>query len=127
MDWQWEDICRYSRGFILNDFPKDYYPIVQPVNDFHHGNKLGTIFELKTVDGGKLLVSGYNLIDSLNVRLATRQLKKSILTYMNSEKFNPTQTVEYTWLEENLKDNIAYYEKEKKALNAVFLLFRMIR
>ena len=122
MDWQWEDICRYSRGFILNDFPKDYYPIVQPVNDFHHGNKLGTIFELKTVDGGKLLVSGYNLIDSLNVRLATRQLKKSILTYMNSEKFNPTQTVEYTWLEENLKDNIAYYEKEKKALNAVFFV-----
>lgn len=122
MDWQWEDICRGSRGFILNEFPADYFPIVQPVNDFHHGNKLGTLFELKTREGGKLMVCGYNLTDSLDTRMATRQLKRSILEYMDSERFNPDQLVEYEWLQRNLKDKLTDHEKEKKNLNACFFI-----
>lgn len=122
MDWQWEDICRYSRGFILNNLPKDYYPIVQPVNDFHHGNKLGTVFELKTSEGGKLMVCGYNLTDSLDLRLATRQLKQSLLKYMSSNEFNPKQIVGYDWLRENFKNNESIFEKEKKELNAVLFV-----
>lgn len=122
MDWQWEDICRGSRGFILNEFPADYFPIVQPVNDFHHGNKLGTLFELKTHEGGKLMVCGYNLTDSLDTRMATRQLKRSILEYMDSERFNPDQLVEYEWLQRNLKDKLTDHEKEKKNLNACFFI-----
>lgn len=122
MDWQWEDVCRKSRGFILNDFPKDYFPIVQPVNDFHHGNKLGTVFELRTSEGGKLMVCGYNIMDSLDVRLAARQLKYSLLAYMSSDNFNPKQLVEYNWLKENLKDDVSVLEKEKKDLNAIFFV-----
>lgn len=81
MDWQWKDVCDGARGFVLNELPKSYYPIVQPVNDFHHGNKLGTIFELKTKEGGKLLVCGYNITDNLDRRPAARQLRASLLQY----------------------------------------------
>lgn len=122
MNWQWEDICEDSRGFILNDFPKDYYPIVQPVNDFHHGNKLGTIFELKTREGGKLVVCGYNLTNTLDKRIAARQLRETILSYMNSENFKPTQFVEYDWLNKNLKSTLNNHEKEIKELKALLFI-----
>ena len=28
IDWQWRDICEGSHGFVLNDLPADYYPVV---------------------------------------------------------------------------------------------------
>jgi hypothetical protein len=92
-DWQWETICGDAKGFILNDLP-GYRPIAQPVDDFHRSNKVGSVFELK-VGAGKLLVCGYNLDSGLPV---ARQLKKSVLAYMNSEHFDPKQEVTTDWL-----------------------------
>jgi hypothetical protein len=94
-DWQWETICNDAKGFILNELSNSYLPIAQPVDDFHRSNKVGSIFELK-VGKGKLLVCGYNLNAKLPV---SRQLKKSILKYMNSEDFQPEQEVEKEWLQ----------------------------
>lgn len=122
LNWQWKDVCMDSHGFVLNDLPKDYYPIVQPVNDFHHGNKLGTIFEFKTEEGGKLLVCGYNLVDSLDKRLATRQLRRSLISYVNSDKFNPSYKIDYSWLEKNLKDYSYESEREKVSMNALLYI-----
>lgn len=119
LNWQWKDICAGSHGFILNDLAKEYYPIVQPVNDFHHGNKLGTIFEFKTKEGGKLLVCGYNLVDSLDKRPAAKQLRESLISYTESDQFNPTYEIEYSWLEKNLKDYSFENEKEKSSMNAL--------
>ncbi|WP_417130393.1 hypothetical protein [Parabacteroides faecis] len=87
-DWQWQSVYKDARAFYINDYPEDYKPIAQPVDDFHRNNKLAAIFELK-VGKGKLLVCGFDLKDEKNP--AARQLKKSILHYMNSEDFNPSQ------------------------------------
>ena len=46
------------------------------------------IFEAK-VGRGKLLVSSADLVNDLDERIVARQLRKSILDYMNSEKFDP--------------------------------------
>ncbi len=89
LDWQWIDICQSAQGFVLNDQPADYRPIVQPVSDYHFNNKLGTVFEFGTAEGGKLLVSGYNLVDRLEQRPATRQLLTSLLAYAASDSFAP--------------------------------------
>jgi hypothetical protein len=94
-DWQWETICNDAKGFILNDLPEKFRPIAQPVDDFHRSNKVGSIFELK-VGSGKLLVCGYNLNSELPV---ARQLKKSLLNYMESENFQPEQEVKPDWLQ----------------------------
>ena len=51
---------------------------------------LGTIFEFATAEGGRLLVCGYNLVDQLEQRPATRQLRNSLLAYAASEAFAPT-------------------------------------
>ena len=102
-DWQWQDICRDARGFVLNDLPAGYRPIVQPVDDYHFGKKLGSMFELRTAEGGKLLVCGYNLTDTLPYP-AARQLRASILSYAGSDQFNPGQLVDDEWLLKTFPD-----------------------
>ncbi|NQU53677.1 MAG: glycoside hydrolase family 2 [Bacteroidetes bacterium] len=94
-DWQWESISADAKGFILNELPHDYKSIAQPIDDFHRNNKVGSIFELK-VGKGKLLVCGYHLNSGKPV---ARQLKQSLLEYMNSSEFNPKQTIEESWLQ----------------------------
>lgn len=93
-NWQWESISSDAKGFMLNALPHTYSAIAQPVDDFHRNNKVGSIFELK-VGEGKLLVCGYNLAADKPV---ARQLKISLLQYMNSDAFNPSQMVADSWL-----------------------------
>jgi beta-galactosidase len=91
-DWQWWSICGGARGFVLDDLPKDYRPIAQPVSDFHEGHKLGTIFEL-AVGAGRLLVCGYNIGDARMKLPEVRQLRRSLLDYAASEEFSPKQSI----------------------------------
>lgn len=89
-DWQWENIFKNARGFYINDYPSDYKPMAQPVNDFHENNKIAAIFELKA-GKGKLLICGFDLYIGKEQEAGpvARQLKSSILQYMNSDDFNP--------------------------------------
>ncbi|MCP3691599.1 MAG: glycoside hydrolase family 2, partial [Planctomycetaceae bacterium] len=89
LDWQWHRLCRDARGFVLNDLPHAYRAIVQPVSDYHYNNKLGSLFEFKSEQGGKLLVCGYNIVDDLTENPAARQLKKSLLAYLSGNKCLP--------------------------------------
>ena len=91
LDWQWHSLCKGARGFLLNELPASIRPIVQPVSDFHFNHKLGSLFEFRTREGGKLLVCGYNLADDLAQRPEARQLRHSLLTYMAGPKFAPKQ------------------------------------
>lgn len=119
-DWQWESVSSDAKGFILNDLSPDFKPIAQPIDDFHRNNKIGSIFELK-VGKGNLLVCGYNLNSGNPV---ARQLKYSLLEYINSSGFNPVQSVEVEWLKEIFK----YIPKAEKAEipkefeNAIFIV-----
>ena len=94
-DWQWEPLRKKTIGFILNEMPKDYKPIAQVVDDFHRNNKEGVIFEFK-VGKGSLLVCGYDLNDESQP--VSKQLKYSILQYMNSSEFKPQQQVDTGYL-----------------------------
>ncbi|MGL5317930.1 MAG: sugar-binding domain-containing protein [Bacteroidales bacterium] len=85
-DWQWEKVYKNSRAFYLNDYPADYQAIAQPIDDFHRNNKLGVIFEV-SVGKGKLLVCGFPLKDQTNP--VVRQLRHSLITYMNTPSFAP--------------------------------------
>ena len=98
-NWQWESISSDAKGFILNELPHHYRPTAQPIDDFHRNNKVGSIFELKVGDG-KLLVCGYNLEAD---KAAAKQLKFSLLKYMNSAYFNPSQIVSDNWLKKTFK------------------------
>ncbi|MDL2281894.1 glycoside hydrolase family 2 [Parabacteroides sp. OttesenSCG-928-G06] len=85
-DWQWESIYKGARAFYINDYPETYRPMAQPIDDFHRNNKIASIFEMKA-GKGSLLVCGFDIKEETNP--AARQLKHSILNYMQSDKFCP--------------------------------------
>jgi hypothetical protein len=92
-NYQWWDITQNSRAFILDDTPSEYRPLIQAIDDYHRNHKLGAVFETR-VGEGKLVVSGFDLETDLDHRLAARQLRASLLAYMNSRDFNPAVTLD---------------------------------
>lgn len=90
-NWQWWPIVKSSRPFILDNAPKDYFPLVQVVDNFERNHKLGLIFEF-AVGKGKLLVCMSDLL-SVQDKPEARQLYSSILKYMSSGNFNPSQNL----------------------------------
>ena len=91
-DWQWTELVRNARVINLDRLPKNLQPIVQPVDDWNRNYKLGMIFEAR-IGRGKLLVSSADLENDLENRIVARQLRKSILDYMASGKFNPQTAI----------------------------------
>lgn len=83
-NWQWEPICK-GHSFIINEH-QHLEPIVQPISDFHINDKLASIFECK-IGNGNLLVCGHDLTDIKSP--VARQLKNSLLHYMEQSNFNP--------------------------------------
>jgi hypothetical protein len=90
-NWQWWSIVKHSRPFILDNAPGDYHPLVQVIDNVERNHKLGLIFEF-AVGKGKLLVCMSDL-KSIQNKPEGRQLYNSILRYMSSEKFNPSQNI----------------------------------
>lgn len=90
-NWQWWPIVKNSRPFILDNAPKDYFPLVQVVDNFERNHKLGLIFEF-AVGKGKILVCMSDL-RSVQDKPEARQLYSSILKYMSSGRFNPSQNL----------------------------------
>jgi hypothetical protein len=76
----------------LAEFPKDYQPIVQPIDTWHLSRKLGMLVEAN-VQGGRLIVTTLDIVNDLDRRIVARQLRHSILRYMQSPEFNPKTTV----------------------------------
>lgn len=100
-DWQWWNIAAGARGFLLNDFPTTYMPIVMPISDFHFSDRIGSIFEV-TTGGGRLLVCGYDISET-NQSTEAKQLRYSILKYMESDRFNPDVRIDLSDLGERFQ------------------------
>lgn len=88
--WQWWDLCKNSKSIILDDL--DIEPVVRVIDNFVTNRSLGTLFEAK-VGEGKLFFSSMDVSTNLDNRPAARQLKYSILKYMNSKAFAPNQKI----------------------------------
>lgn len=91
-DFQWWSVVNKSQVMHLEDFPKGFKPIVQPIDTWFMNRRLGLIFEAK-VGNGKLVVSSADLSDT-SFFAASRQLYYSIKKYMLSDKFNPADKVD---------------------------------
>ncbi len=87
-DWQWTQITRGARPINLEKLPRGLQPVVSAIDDWNRNWKLGAIFEAQ-VGAGKLLVSAFDLSTDLNSHPVARQLRRSLLDYAASEKFQP--------------------------------------
>lgn len=89
---QWYNIVSHSNCVILDDAPKDFFPIVQMIDNFERNHKLGILFECK-VGKGKLLVCTSRL-SKIAQEPEVKQFIHSIANYMLSNDFNPTQEID---------------------------------
>ncbi|TAL62419.1 MAG: beta-galactosidase [Bacteroidetes bacterium] len=87
-NWQWWDPVTHSQPMILNDFPANLKPLIQPIDTWFENRRLALAFETKT-SGGKLMVCSIDLKDKIDERPVSKQLLISILNYMSSPAFNP--------------------------------------
>jgi hypothetical protein len=87
-NWQWWDPVTHSQAMIIDEFPAELKPLIQPIDTWFENRRLALAFEAKC-NNGKLFVCSIDMKDSLDQRLVTKQLLSSILDYMNSNSFNP--------------------------------------
>jgi Glycosyl hydrolases family 2, TIM barrel domain len=106
-NYQWWSIANKAQVMHLEDFPKGFKPLVQPIDTWFINRRLALIFEAK-VGNGKLLVSSANISDSSS-NIASRQLFYSLKKYMSSVAFNPLEKVEL----DTIKDLFISPSKEK--------------
>ena len=92
-NWQWWDPVSHSQAMIINDFPADLRPLIQPIDTWFENRRLALAFEGKT-GGGKLMVCSIDLKNIPEERLVSKQLLSSILNYMNSQAFSPQVEIE---------------------------------
>ncbi|MBN2138353.1 MAG: discoidin domain-containing protein [Sedimentisphaerales bacterium] len=92
-DWQWWDLVTKSRSVILDDFPPDLRPIVQPIDDWTTNRRLALIFEA-AVSKGSLLLCSIDLRTDLPNRPVARQMLRSLLDYMQTDRFKPARRLD---------------------------------
>ena len=89
----WWELSNRAQVMNLSEFPIDYQPPMQPIDTWHVSRKCGTIVEANVLNG-KLLMTTLDITKKLDERVVARQLRKSIIEYMNSREFDPSIRVE---------------------------------
>jgi hypothetical protein len=102
-EWQWWDLCIHSKSMIIDDL--NVTPIVRVIDNFVTNHHLANVFETK-VGKGKLVFSSIDLMNKLDERTVARQLRSSLLKYMESEAFNPSGSVKM--------DDLDFFDKKTK-------------
>ena len=88
----WWELLNKAQVMNLQDFPKDYQPPIQPIDTWHISRKLSMLFEARVLKG-RLLMTTIDLKTDLEHRVVARQLRQSILDYMQSPDFQPSLTL----------------------------------
>lgn len=84
---------------ILDGFPVNLKPLIQPIDTWFENRRLALAFESKT-NCGKLMVCSIDLKELPAERLVSKQLLLSLLNYMNGDLFNPEVEVEINKINE---------------------------
>jgi hypothetical protein len=92
-NWQWWDPVTHSQAMILDKFPANLKPLIQPIDTWFENRRLALAFEAK-VNGGKLMVCSIDLENISEDRIVSQQLLNSLLKYMNSQSFDPLTDLE---------------------------------
>ena len=95
---QWWELIHKAQVMELTDFPKSFQPIVQPIDTWFINRKLGMLFEAK-VGKGKIVVCSADIQHNLEKRPVARQLRYSILKYMQSHLFQPENEIDLSLVE----------------------------
>lgn len=98
-NWQWWELTSESTAVDVDSLGMEFKPIVQPVCNFLQIKKLAYVFEAK-VGKGKLVVCTIDIDSDLDKRLVARQLRRSLISYMAGDKFEPTYELSFSTIED---------------------------
>lgn len=87
-DWQWWDLNIHSKTMVVDSL-QGGMPIVEMVDNFVNNRRLASLYEGR-VGRGKLMLASFDLYTDLEKRPVVRQMLRSILKYMNSSRFAPS-------------------------------------
>lgn len=101
-DWQWWSLTTQSCPFITDSICHHLTPLVECVDNFANNRRLSPLFEAQC-EKGSLVVCSMDLMDQQEKFPEKRQLLYSLLRYMQSDDFHPSQTLSATELQSLLK------------------------
>jgi hypothetical protein len=101
-NWQWWDPVTHSQPMILDGFPENIKPLIQPIDTWFNNRRLALAFESK-IGNGKILVCSIDMKNSIDERPVTKQLLLSMLNYVNSNFFNPQTEIKLEKIKELFK------------------------
>lgn len=105
-DIQWWSITNKQQVMHLEDFPKDFKPLVRPIDTWFMNRRLALIFEAN-VGKGKMIVSSTG-INANSTQPAAKQLYYSLIQYMQSNNFKPQQTINIQLIQDLLTQPSKY-------------------
>ena len=88
-NWQWWYLVTRAAAMVLDDLPPGLRPTVQVIDDWFTNRRLGLVLEAK-VGEGRLLVTSIDLMTGLEENVVARQLRRSLLDYVATDRFAPT-------------------------------------
>ncbi|WP_231615691.1 discoidin domain-containing protein [Novipirellula artificiosorum] len=91
-DWQWWELIHGAATMEMDSLPDSLRPMIQVVPDWFAPQRLGLAFEAK-VEGGKLLVCSMDLQNDLDHRPVAKQMRASLMGYVNGDEFQPAEEV----------------------------------
>lgn len=101
-NWQWFPVIKESHPLVLDNFSKDYRPIVQVIDNIERNHKLGLVMEWK-VGVGKLLVCMSDLEKAAKYPEG-KAFYQSVIDYMRSADFNPSAEITVDELKKKLAE-----------------------
>ena len=83
-DLQWWELIHKQQVMILDHMAPELEGMVQPIDTWFINRRLAMLFEAK-VGKGKLVVCSADISSDLDKRIVARQMRSSVLNYMNSD------------------------------------------
>lgn len=93
-DWQWWSLATQSRTWVVDSLYTQLTPLVECVDNFANNRRLTNLFETNCLNG-KLIVCSMDLQHDLLDYPEKKQLLHSLITYMKSDAFAPTATLNW--------------------------------
>lgn len=90
--WQWWDLVMHSKSMILDSLPSGIKPLIRVIDNFFKNRSLATLIEARS-GNGKLIICSMDIHTDINKRPVARQLRYSLMKYMESTSFDPYQVL----------------------------------
>jgi hypothetical protein len=91
-NYQWRELVNDAQVMNIETFPTTVKPLLQNIDTWFLNRRLSMLMEVR-VGKGRLMITSLDLTNDLSHRIVAQQLRYSLLKYMQSSAFNPSEKV----------------------------------